>query len=118
MATVLVVDDARFVRVRLMRLLKNQGYDIIEAANGSEAVAQYQQHAPDVVLLDITMPKKDGLQALKEIRSGDPNARVVMLTALGQQSIVLDAIRSGARDFIVKPFEQERVLEAVRKVMG
>jgi len=118
MATVLVVDDARFVRVRLTRLLKNQGYDTIEAANGNEAVVQYRQHTPDAILLDITMPEKDGLQVLKEIRSGDPNARVVMLTALGQQSIVLEAIKAGARDFIVKPFEQERVLSAVQKAVS
>ena len=118
MTTVLVVDDAQFVRVRLSRLLKNQGYDIIEAGDGNEAVDQYRQHAPDAVLLDITMPQKDGLQVLKEIRAGDPKARVVMLTALGQQSIVLEAIKSGARDFIVKPFEPDRVLEALQKVLG
>ena len=117
MATVLVADDAQFVRVRLSRLLKNEGYNIIEAGDGEEAVSQYCQHGPDAVLLDITMPQKDGLQVLKEIRTQDPKARVVMLTALGQQSIVLEAIKLGARDFIVKPFEQERVLEALRKVL-
>lgn len=118
MPTVLVVDDAQFLRVRLGRMLKENGYDILEAENGDHAIAQYEANAPDAVLLDITMPEKDGLEVLREIRGRHPAARVVMLTALGQQSIVLEAIKAGARDFIVKPFEQERVLSALRKALA
>ena len=118
MPKVLVVDDAQFLRVRLTRMLKEHGYDILEAENGDRAVAQYEANAPDAVLLDITMPEKDGLEVLREIRGKHPDARVVMLTALGQQSIVLEAIKAGARDFIVKPFEQERVLSALQKALA
>lgn len=118
MPKVLVVDDAQFLRVRLTRMLKEHGYDILEAENGDRAIAQYEASAPDAVLLDITMPEKDGLEVLREIRTKHPDARVVMLTALGQQSIVLEAIKAGARDFIVKPFEQERVLSALQKALA
>ena len=118
MPKVLVVDDAQFLRVRLTRMLTEHGYDIVEAENGDRAIAQYEANAPDAVLLDITMPEKDGLEVLREIRGKHPDARVVMLTALGQQSIVLEAIKAGARDFIVKPFEQERVLSALQKALA
>lgn len=118
MPKVLVVDDAQFLRVRLTRMLTEHGYDIVEAENGDRAIAQYEVNAPDAVLLDITMPEKDGLEVLREIRGKHPDARVVMLTALGQQSIVLEAIKAGARDFIVKPFEQERVLSALQKALA
>lgn len=118
MPTVLVVDDAQFLRVRLSRMLTEHGYDILEAENGDRAIAQYEANTPDAVLLDITMPDKDGLEVLREIRGKDPSARVVMLTALGQQSIVLEAIKAGARDFVVKPFEQERVLSALQKALA
>ncbi|HHX64537.1 MAG TPA: response regulator [Chloroflexi bacterium] len=117
MPKILVVDDAQFLRLRLSKLLKEHGYETIEAENGDKALAQYAQHSPDAVLLDITMPDKDGLQVLGELREHDPDARVVMLTALGQQSIVLQAIKAGARDFIVKPYEPERVLTAIAKAM-
>jgi len=118
MPKVLVVDDAQFLRVRLTRMLTEHGYDILEAENGDRAIAQYEANAPDAVLLDITMPEKDGLEVLREIRDKHPDARVVMLTALGQQSIVLEAIKAGARDFIVKPFEQELVLSALQKALA
>lgn len=118
MPTVLVVDDAQFLRVRLSRMLTEHGYDILEAENGDRAIAQYEANTPDAVLLDITMPDMDGLEVLREIRGKDPSARVVMLTALGQQSIVLEAIKAGARDFVVKPFEQERVLSALQKALA
>lgn len=118
MPKVLVVDDAQFLRVRLTRMLTEHGYDILEAENGDRAIAQYDANTPDAVLLDITMPEKDGLEVLREIRDKHPDARVVMLTALGQQSIVLEAIKAGARDFIVKPFEQERVLSALQKALA
>ena len=118
MPKVLVVDDALFMRLVLTRMLQQHGYETVEAEDGNRALEQYTAHSPDAVLLDITMPEKGGLQVLKELRERDPDARVVMLTALGQQSIVLQAIKSGARDFIVKPFESERVLAALEKVIG
>lgn len=118
MPKVLVVDDAQFMRMRCARLLTENGFEVVEAENGAQAVQVYQQQKPDVVLMDITMPEMDGLTALKEIRSRHPDARVVMLTALGQQGIVIEAIKSGARDFIVKPFDTERVLTAVRKMLA
>lgn len=118
MPKVLVVDDAQFMRMRCARLLTENGFEVVEAENGAQAIQAYQQHKPDVVLMDITMPEMDGLTALKEIRSRHPEARVAMLTALGQQGIVIEAIKSGARDFIVKPFDTERVLTAVRKMLA
>lgn len=106
------------MRMRLGKILTDAGHEVIEAGNGIEALEQYAQHAPDAVLLDITMPEMDGLAALKELRARDPNAQVIMCSAMGQQSLVLDAIKSGAKDFIIKPFEPERVLQAVEKVVG
>jgi len=117
MPKILVVDDAQFMRLILSKLLKEHGYETIEAENGNRALEQYVAHSPDVVLLDITMPEKDGLEVLSELHQMDPDARVVMLTALGQQSVVLQAIKSGARDFIVKPYESERVLVAVERAI-
>jgi len=101
MAKILIVDDAEFLRVRLTKMLGTDGHDVYEAENGLKAVATYKEIHPDVVLMDVTMPDMDGLTALKEIVSFDPKARVVMLTALGQESVVLEAVKSGARDFIV-----------------
>jgi len=118
MAKILVVDDAAFLRVRISKMLAGNGYQIIEAENGARAVDVYKTDKPDLVLMDITMPEMDGLSALKEIRAFDPKAKVIMLTALGQESVVLEAIKSGARDFVVKPFEQERVMGAVGKLLG
>ncbi|KPL84151.1 chemotaxis protein CheY [Thermanaerothrix daxensis] len=118
MATVLVVDDAEFLRVRISKMLVAEGYQVIEAENGAAAVEKYKAERPDVVLMDITMPEMDGLTALKNIRAFDPQAKVVMLTALGQESVVLEAVKSGARDFVVKPFNQERVLSALQKLLG
>ncbi len=118
MAKVLLVDDAAFMRMRCARLLQEEGHEVLEAANGREAVEVYQAHRPDAVLMDITMPEMDGLEALRAIRAIDPQARVAMLTAMGQQAIVIEAIKSGARDFVVKPFERERVLAAVAKLIG
>ena len=118
MPKILVVDDAQFMRLRCTRLLSEHGYEIAEAQNGREAVEVYQKFRPDVVLMDITMPEMDGLTALRQIRQLDPNAKVAMLTALGQQGIVMEAIKSGARDFIVKPFEAARVLTAVQRILG
>ena len=118
MARILIVDDAEFLRVRISKMLIGNGHQVIEANNGLVAVNTYKTEHPDVVLMDITMPEMDGLQALKEIRAFDPKAKVVMLTALGQESVVLEAIKSGARDFVVKPFEPDRVLNAIRKTLG
>lgn len=119
MATVLVVDDAAFMRMMLKDILTKGGYDVVgEAADGNEAVAKYNELKPDLVTLDITMPNKDGLQALKEIRANDPNATCIMCSAMGQQAMVIEAIQSGAKDFIVKPFQPDRVLEAVKKAVG
>lgn len=119
MASVLIVDDAAFMRMMLKDILSKGGYEIAgEAADGNEAVAKYAELKPDLVTLDITMPNKDGLEALKEIKASDPNAVCVMCSAMGQQAMVIDAIQAGAKDFIVKPFQPERVLESIRKVLG
>ncbi|HJX68322.1 MAG TPA: response regulator [Candidatus Limnocylindrales bacterium] len=117
MAKILVVDDAAFMRLRAAKLLVEAGHEVIEAENGRLAVETYLRERPDCVLMDITMPEMDGLEALAEIRLQDPQARVAMLTALGQQSIVMDAIKRGARDFVVKPFAPGRVLAAVNRLL-
>jgi two-component system chemotaxis response regulator CheY len=117
MAKILIVDDAEFLRMRISKMLRADGHDVIEAENGLRAVEKFQAEKPDIVLMDITMPEMDGLTALKEIRAISNTASVVMLTALGQESVVLDAIKSGAKDFIVKPFERERVLNAIAKLL-
>lgn len=118
MAKILIVDDAEFLRVRLTKMLDTDGFQVFQAENGLKAVEIYKQIHPDVVLMDVTMPEMDGLTALKEIVSLDPKARVVMLTALGQESVVLEAVKSGARDFIVKPFEHDRVMKAIGKLLA
>jgi two-component system chemotaxis response regulator CheY len=118
MAKILIVDDAEFLRVRISKMLSSEGYEIIEAENGALAVDHYKKDRPDLVLMDITMPEMDGLSALKEIRAIDSKAQVIMLTALGQESVVLEAIRSGARDFIVKPFDRDRVMGAITKLLS
>ncbi|MBL8086740.1 MAG: response regulator [Chthonomonas sp.] len=116
---ILITDDALFMRVTLKNILTQHGFEVVgEAQNGVEAVKLYQELKPDLVTMDITMPEMDGLQALKEIRSADPNAKVVMCTAMGQKNMVVDAIQSGAKDFIVKPFQPDRVVEAVRKQLA
>ena len=119
MARVLVVDDAAFMRKMLGDALSKGGHDVIgEATNGDEAVVRFSELKPDVTTLDITMPEKDGLTALKEILALDPAARVVMCSALGQESKVLEAIKSGAKDFVVKPFQAARVLDAIGKALA
>lgn len=114
---VLVVDDAAFMRLRLKKLLEDKGFEVVEAANGREAVEQYRTHQPDVVLMDITMPEMTGIEALEEIRTADPNAYVIMVSALGQQAMVINAIQAGAKDFIIKPYEPSRVVAAVEKAL-
>ena len=118
MARVLVVDDAAFMRKMVTDALTKGGHEVIgEASNGIEAVARYRELRPEVTTLDITMPEKDGLAALQEIIGLDPSARVIMCSALGQESKVLESIKIGAKDFIVKPFKAERVLGAVDKAL-
>lgn len=117
MTTVLVVDDAAFMRMRCKKLLSQSGYDVLEAATGAQAVEAYKESKPDAVLLDITMPDMDGLTALKELKKLDPDVRVAMVSAMGQQSVVMDALKSGARDFVVKPFEPDRVLATIKKLL-
>lgn len=118
MAKVLVVDDAQFMRMRAVKLLTQNGYECIEAENGVEAVNKYKKEKPDAVMLDITMPDMDGLEALRQLMKIDSNAKVTMVTAMGQQSIVMEAIKAGAKDFVVKPFDPNRVLSAVKKMLG
>lgn len=118
MATVLVVDDSAFTRMRCASVVKELGYDVLEAADGREAVSLYKQEKPAAVLMDITMPGTGGLQALAEILAFDAGARVAMVTAMGQQSIVLEAIKAGARDFVVKPFDPARVQAALQKLVA
>ncbi len=118
-AKVMIVDDAAFMRMMLKDILTKNGYEVIgEAGNGAQAVESYSELKPDLVTMDITMPEMDGITAVKEIRKINPEAKIVMCSAMGQQAMVIDAIQSGARDFIVKPFQAERVLEAISKALG
>jgi two-component system chemotaxis response regulator CheY len=119
MARVLIVDDAAFMRKMLGDVLAKGGHEVIgEGANGAEAITQYQALRPDIMTLDITMPEKDGLAALREILTLEPGAKIVMCSALGQESKVLEAIKSGAKDFVVKPFQPDRVLDAIGKALA
>ena len=119
MAKIMICDDAAFMRMMIKDILTKNGYEIAaEAENGAVAVETYPDAKPDLVLMDITMPDMDGIQALKKIKEIDPNANIIMCSAMGQQAMVIEAIQSGAKDFIVKPFQAERVLEAVKKVVG
>jgi len=114
MKKVLIVDDAAFMRMSLKSILERNGFEVIgEAENGEMGVQKYKKYNPDLVTMDITMPEKDGLQALKEIKAYDNNAKVVMVTALGQEAFIMDAIKSGAKYFIVKPFKEEHVIKVL-----
>lgn len=116
---ILICDDAAFMRMMIKDILTKNGYNVIgEAENGAVAVDKYAEVKPDLVMMDITMPEKDGLQALKEIKAKDPSANIIMCSAMGQQAMVIESIQAGAKDFIVKPFQADRVLEAVRKAVG
>ncbi|HHY90912.1 MAG TPA: response regulator [Clostridiales bacterium] len=116
---ILIVDDVAFMRMMLKDVLTKNGFEVIgEAENGAVAVEKYKELAPRLVIMDITMPEIDGIQAVREIKKIDPNAKIVMCSAMGQQAMVIESIQAGALDFIVKPFQPERVIEAVKKVLG
>ena len=116
---ILIVDDAAFMRMMIKDILTKNGYNVVgEAENGAKAFEKYNELKPDLVLMDITMPEVDGIAALKKIKGADPNALIIMCSAMGQQAMVIEAIQGGAKDFIVKPFQPDRVLEAVKKVVG
>jgi len=116
---ILIVDDAAFMRMMIKDILSKNGYEIVgEAADGMQAIEKYKETQPDLVTMDITMPEMDGITALKEIKNINPNAKVIMCSAMGQQAMVIDAIQAGAKDFIVKPFQADRVLEAISKTLG
>ena len=116
---ILICDDAAFMRMMIKDILTKNGYNIAgEAENGLKAIEKYNELKPDLVLMDITMPEMDGIQALKSIKSNDPSAVVIMCSAMGQQAMVIEAVQSGAKDFIVKPFQADRVLESIRNALG
>jgi two-component system chemotaxis response regulator CheY len=116
---ILIVDDAAFMRMMIRDILTKNGYEVVgEAQDGAQAIEKFKELHPDLVTMDITMPEMDGITALKEIRKLDTNARVIMCSAMGQQSMVIDAIQAGAKDFIVKPFQADRVIEAIKKTLG
>jgi two-component system chemotaxis response regulator CheY len=115
----LIVDDAAFMRFTLRTMLEKNGFEVVgEADNGASAVRKYQELAPDIVTLDITMPEMDGLTALKAITNFDPQAKVVIVSAMGNQSVVKEAVLSGAKYFLIKPFKEEQVLETLNKVLA
>jgi len=116
---VLITDDALFMRVTLKNILTKNGYEVVgEACNGRESVEMYKSLMPDVVTMDITMPEMDGISAVREIKKVDANAKVIMCTAMGQKNMVMEAVQAGAKDFIIKPFQPEKVLESVQKLIG
>lgn len=116
---ILIVDDAAFMRMMIKDILTKGGYEVAgEAENGARAIEKYKELTPDLVIMDITMPEVDGIQAVKEIKKVNGEAKIIMCSAMGQQAMVIESIQAGARDFIVKPFQAERVVEAVRKVLG
>jgi len=116
---ILVVDDAAFMRMMIKAILTKNGYDVVgEASDGQQAVEKYKELHPDLVTMDITMPEMDGITALKEIKKINPGSKVIMCSAMGQQAMVIDAIQAGAKDFIVKPFQADRVLEAISKTLS
>lgn len=116
---ILIVDDAAFMRMMIRDILTKNGYEVVgEAQDGAQAIEKFKELHPDLVTMDITMPEMDGITALKEIRKLDALAKVIMCSAMGQQAMVIDAIQAGAKDFIVKPFQADRVIEAIKKTLG
>ncbi|AIF66385.1 MULTISPECIES: response regulator [Terribacillus] len=116
---ILIVDDAAFMRMMIKDILTKNGFEVVgEAQDGQQAVEKYKELTPDLVTMDITMPEMDGIAAMKEIKSQYPDAKVIMCSAMGQQAMVIDAIQAGAKDFIVKPFQADRVVEAIQKALS
>ncbi|ABW19038.1 response regulator [Alkaliphilus oremlandii] len=116
---ILIVDDAAFMRMMIKDVLTKNGFEVLgEAENGAKAIEKYKELQPNLTIMDITMPEMDGIQAVKEIKKLDSNAKIIMCSAMGQQAMVIEAIQAGAKDFIVKPFQADRVIEAVKKVLG
>ena len=118
MAKILIADDAAFMRMRCSTILKELGHEVVEAEDGAQAVDAYKADTFDAVLLDITMPVMDGMEALKVIMEHDPDAKVAMVTAMGQQKVIMEAIKIGAKDFVVKPFDSDRIQAALWKLVG
>ncbi|MFA1820665.1 response regulator [Virgibacillus oceani] len=115
---ILIVDDAAFMRMMIKDILTKNGFEVVgEAQDGVQAVEKYKELTPDLVTMDITMPEMDGITALKQIKEENNEAKVIMCSAMGQQTMVIDAIQAGAQDFIVKPFQEDRVIEAIQKVL-
>ena len=117
MAKVLLVDDAAFMRMRCAKVLNKLGHTVVEAENGLQALDVFDREKPELVLLDITMPEMDGIEALKAIKQRVPTAKVAMVSAMGQQDMVLEAIKSGAADFVLKPFDEDRLISAIGKLL-
>jgi two-component system, chemotaxis family, chemotaxis protein CheY len=118
-ATAVICDDALFMRTLLADILRGAGIEVVgEAANGRDGVEQYRAHRPDLMLMDVVMPEMSGIDAVRAIVAEHPDARIVMCTAMGQQALVEEALRAGARDYIVKPFQPSRVLETVERLKG
>jgi two-component system chemotaxis response regulator CheY len=118
MAKALVVDDAAFMRMMLKNILQKGGHEVVgEAENGAVAIERYKELRPDFVTMDITMPVMEGIEAVRHIKESDPQAKILMCSAMGQQSMIVQAVQAGARDFIVKPFQEERVLESISKML-
>ncbi|MFZ5986811.1 MAG: response regulator [Bacillota bacterium] len=119
MKRVLIVDDAAFMRVAIKMMLEKNGFEVVgEAENGAEGIVKYKEFQPDIVTMDITMPEMDGIQALKGIRQHDPDAKVIMVSAMGQEPMIREAVKSGAKSFIVKPFKEDHVVQTLNKVLG
>lgn len=116
---ILIVDDAAFMRMMIKDILSKNGYEVVgEAENGAKAIEKYKELSPDLVVMDITMPEVDGITAVKEIKKINGDSKIIMCSAMGQQAMVIESIQAGAKDFIVKPFQAERVIEAIKKVIG
>lgn len=118
-ARILIVDDAKFMRLTLTNILKKTEHEVVgEADNGLKGVKLYRELQPDIVTMDITMPEMNGIEAVKEIRSEFPEAKIIMCSAMGQQKMVVEAIEAGAKDFLVKPFDEHRVIGAINRVLN
>jgi len=116
---ILIVDDAAFMRMMIKNILLKNGFEVTgEAENGNQALESYKENRPDLVTMDITMPEMDGIETVKAIKAMDASANIIMCSAMGQQSMVMDAIQAGAKDFVVKPFQQDRLLQAIERVLS